>query len=112
MNDEARLRAGDIVPTFLAEHEQPAVEIATRLAEFISGAQQSLDFALYDFRLSGPLKTIVAAALRERAAAGVRIRIAYDADKPEPPRLTYGMDPAPSGTGAFVQSLGYPFRRI
>jgi phosphatidylserine/phosphatidylglycerophosphate/cardiolipin synthase-like enzyme len=41
----------------------------------------------------------------------VAIRIAYDADKPEQP-LAYGTDPAPQGTGSFVQPLGYPFRRI
>ncbi|GAC1483856.1 MAG: hypothetical protein NVS2B14_21780 [Chamaesiphon sp.] len=50
--------------------------------------------------------------MQERAAAGVAIRIAYDADKPQPPLVAQGMDPAPAGTGAFVQSLGYPFRRI
>src|SRR5262249_34053396 len=99
-------------PSFLAEGEQTAVAIATRLATFIRGAQRSLDFAIYDFRLSDPLKAIIADALRERAGAGIAIRIAYDADKPSAPRWDTGMDPAPSGTGAFVQSLGYPYRRI
>jgi phosphatidylserine/phosphatidylglycerophosphate/cardiolipin synthase-like enzyme len=50
--------------------------------------------------------------LHERAAAGVRIRICYDGDKPLPPDLAAGQDPAQPGTGAFVQSLGYPWRRI
>lgn len=98
--------------TLLAQGEQTGPEIADTLAAFIRGARRSLDLAVYDFRLSDPLKAIVADALRERAAAGVAIRIAYDADKPEPPQVAQGMDPAPPGTGAFVQSLGYPFRRI
>src|SRR5205823_1105755 len=51
-------------------------------------------------------------ALRERAEAGVQIRFCYDGDKPVQPNLAAGQDPAPPGTGAFVQSLGYPWRRI
>ncbi|MCA1666001.1 MAG: phosphatidylserine/phosphatidylglycerophosphate/cardiolipin synthase family protein [Thermomicrobia bacterium] len=98
--------------TLLAQGEQTGDQIAAQLAAFIGGAERSLDMALYDFRLSDPLKAVVAGAMRERAAAGVAIRIAYDADKPEPPLVAQGMDPAPSGTGAFVQSLGYPYRRI
>ncbi len=104
--------ASDLAVTFLAQGEQTAAQIAAQAAEYIRGAQRSLDLAVYDFRLSDPLKATVADALKERADAGVRIRIAYDADKPEPPLVAQGMDPAPAGTGAFVQSLGYPFRRI
>jgi phosphatidylserine/phosphatidylglycerophosphate/cardiolipin synthase-like enzyme len=98
--------------TLLSQGEQRAEEIARRLAGFISAARATLDLAIYDFRLSGQPAEIVAEALRARAAAGVAIRIAYDADKPSQPHLLRGMDPAPSGTGAFVQSLGYPSRRI
>lgn len=114
MNDDDRAVAatGDLAVAFLAQGEQTAPAVARRVAAFIGGARHSLDFALYDFRLSDPLKAVVADALRERAAAGVAIRIAYDADKPEPPRLEAGMDPAPPGTGQCVQSLGYPWRRI
>ncbi|MBF6589388.1 MAG: phosphatidylserine/phosphatidylglycerophosphate/cardiolipin synthase family protein [Ktedonobacterales bacterium] len=97
---------------FLAQGEQRATDVAARLAAFIGGTQQSLDLAIYDFRLTEQPAAIVAGALRERAAAGVAIRIAYDADKPAAPRLVSGMDPAPSGTGSFVRALGYPWRRI
>lgn len=109
-----RLAGGedDLAVYFLAEGEQTGQDVAARLVSFIGQAQVSLDMALYDFRLSEDLKAVVAASLRERAAAGVAIRIAYDADKPEEPAWDEGMDPAPSGTGYFVQSLGYPFRRI
>jgi phosphatidylserine/phosphatidylglycerophosphate/cardiolipin synthase-like enzyme len=97
---------------FLAEGEQQPHDIAILLASFIRGAQRSLDIAIYDFRLSEPLQKIIAAALADAAAAGVTIRIAYDADKPETPNLEAGMDPASPGTGSFVQSLGYSWRRI
>src|SRR5205823_7925131 len=97
---------------FLAEGEQPADEVMARLTAFIRAAKQTLDFAVYDMRFSDPLKASLSSALRERSEAGVKIRFCYDADKPSPPNVAAGQDPAPSGTGAFVQSLGYPWRRI
>jgi phosphatidylserine/phosphatidylglycerophosphate/cardiolipin synthase-like enzyme len=97
---------------FLAEGEQSGDEVMARLTAFIRAARQSLDFAVYDMRFSDPLKASLSSALRERAEAGVKIRFCYDGDKPSPPNLAAGQDPAPSGTGAFVQSLGYPWRRI
>jgi phosphatidylserine/phosphatidylglycerophosphate/cardiolipin synthase-like enzyme len=97
---------------FLAEGEQPADEVMARLTTFIRAAKQTLDFAIYDMRFSDPLKASLSSALRERAESGVEIRFCYDADKPSPPNVAAGQDPAPSGTGAFVQSLGYPWRRI
>ncbi len=112
MDAEARLETDSIAATFLAQGEQRAEEVAARLVAFIEGAQHTLDVATYDFRLSEPLRRLIADALARRAAAGVAIRIAYDADKPSEPRWETGMDPAPSGTGQFVQSLGYPWRRI
>ncbi len=83
-----------------------------RLTTFIRAAQQSLDLAFYDMRFSDRLRTALMSALRERAEAGVRIRFCYDGDKPPRPNVAAGQDPAPAGTGSFVQSLGYPWRRI
>src|SRR5436309_3601259 len=97
---------------FLTEREQSADEVMARLTAFISGAKHTLDFAVYDMRFSDPLRAKLAATLREKAQAGVEIRFCYDADKPPQPDLAAGQDPAPPGTGAFVQSLGYPWRRI
>src|SRR5205807_413939 len=97
---------------FLAEGEQSGDDVMTRLVTFIRAAKQTLDFAVYDMRFSDPLRAQLAAALRDRAEAGLEIRFCYDADKPPQPDLAAGQDPAPAGTGAFVQSLGYPWRRI
>src|SRR5437879_6518460 len=83
-----------------------------RLTAFIRAAKQNLAFAVYDMRFGDPLKAALSSALRERAAAGVQIRFCYDGDKPVQPNVAAGQDPAPAGTGAFVQSLGYPWRRI
>ena len=102
----------DISVFFLSQDEQKAQDVMARLVSFISAAKTSLDMALYDMRFSDALKQPLLAALRERAAAGVQIRICYDADKAPVPDVSAGQDPAPAGTGAFVQSLGFPFRRI
>jgi phosphatidylserine/phosphatidylglycerophosphate/cardiolipin synthase-like enzyme len=97
---------------FLAQGEQTADAVMSRLIAFISAAKKSLDFAVYDMRLSDPLKTQLAIALRERAQAGVAIRICFDGDKPLTPNVAAGQDPAPPGTSSFVESLGFPWRRI
>ena len=97
---------------FLAQGEQTADAVMARLTTFIRAAKQTLDLAVYDMRFSDPLRTQLASALRERSEAGVQIRFCYDGDKPPQPNVAAGQDPAPAGTGAFVQSLGYPWRRI
>jgi phosphatidylserine/phosphatidylglycerophosphate/cardiolipin synthase-like enzyme len=112
MADEFIPGESDLAVTYLAQGEQTAVQIATLLAGFIAGVERTLDLAVYDFRLGPETAGIVAAALRERATAGVRIRIAYDSDKAIMPNLMAGMDPAPSGTETFVESLGYPSKGI
>ena len=97
---------------FLAQGEQSADAVMARLTAFISAATHTLDFAVYDMRLSDYLKTALSAALHERANGGVQIRFCFDGDKPRQPDLAAGQDPAPAGTSAFVASLGYPYRRI
>ena len=105
--------SGDQISVFfLSEGEQSAESVMARLTHFIAGAQRSLDFALYDLRLSDVLKSELVRALRERASQGVQIRICFDGDKPLHPDLAVGQDPAAPGTSAAVESLGYPWRRI
>jgi len=97
---------------FLAEGEQTADSVMARLTAFIGAAKQSLDLALYDMRFNDALRAQLVAALAERAKAGVQIRFCFDGDKPSQPAVAAGQDPAPAGTSAFVQSLGYPWKRI
>src|SRR5260221_14058162 len=85
-----------------------AEKVAQTLAEFISSAQKSLHIAIYDFRLSDKLSAPVISAIQDRAKAGVEVLIAYDHtkapnDKPSPV-VALGGDPAPAGTGQFLQS--------
>ena len=97
---------------FLAEGEQTADSVMARLTDFIRAAKHTLDIAVYDMRFSESLRAQLVAALRDRAHAGVQIRFCFDGDKPAEPNVAAGQDPAPAGTSAFVQSLGYPWRRI
>ena len=97
---------------FLSQGEQSATDVMARLAEFIGKAERSLDLAIYDLRLSDALKGQLQQTLNERAKAGVAVRICFDGDKPLQPDLAAGQDPAPPGTSATVQSLGFPWRRI
>src|SRR5436190_1509005 len=97
---------------FLAEGEQTADSVMARLTDFIRAAKHTLDIAVYDMRFSESLRAQLVAALRDRAHAGVQIRFCFDGDKPAEPNVAAGQDPAPAGTSAFVQSLGYPWKRI
>lgn len=92
--------------TFLEEGGQPAARVAERLANFLAQARHSLHLAIYDFRLAPDTAAPLTRVLQERAAAGVDIRIAYDAGKRSVPFQRASADPAPPGTADFVRSLG------
>jgi phosphatidylserine/phosphatidylglycerophosphate/cardiolipin synthase-like enzyme len=91
---------------FLEQNGQQASDMATLLANFISAAQSTLHLAIYDFRLGDSVAEPIVQALHQRAAAGVDVRIAYDAGKPHSHFPTAGTDPAPPGTADFVRRLG------
>jgi phosphatidylserine/phosphatidylglycerophosphate/cardiolipin synthase-like enzyme len=94
---------------FLAEGGQRPVEVAGWLADFLGRARRSLDLAFYDVRLSDRPALLLRRILADRVAAGVRVRLAYDAgDKPQTPGeldLT-GVEPAPRDTHERVVELG------
>jgi phosphatidylserine/phosphatidylglycerophosphate/cardiolipin synthase-like enzyme len=92
--------------TFLEQGKQPPAQIAGLLADFLSRARTSLHLAVYDFRLGDALAAPVVEALRQRAAAGVTVQIAYDAGKRTAAFPGSGADPAPPGTADFVRRLG------
>jgi phosphatidylserine/phosphatidylglycerophosphate/cardiolipin synthase-like enzyme len=92
--------------TFLEQGGQPPQQVAGLLAEFISAARSSLHLAIYDFRLASTTASPVVAALRERSAAGVDVRIVLDAGKHHAAFPGSGADPAPPGTADFVRGLG------
>ena len=63
--------------------QQPA-EIAHAVAEFIDGAERTLDLAQYDFKLGEETATIVGDAIRRAAARGVRVRFVFNVDYANP----------------------------
>jgi phosphatidylserine/phosphatidylglycerophosphate/cardiolipin synthase-like enzyme len=82
---------------------ETALELARRVAGFLGEARRSLDLALYDIRLPGEPGDIVSAALRDAAARGVAVRIAYNADHDE--RVL----PAPPSTKPeLIEALPFP----
>jgi phosphatidylserine/phosphatidylglycerophosphate/cardiolipin synthase-like enzyme len=82
---------------------QTDLDMAQRVAAFIGDAQRSLDLALYDVRLPGEPGDVVAGALRDAAARGVAVRIAYNADHDE------RVFPPPPGTEPeLIEALPFP----
>lgn len=76
-----------------------------RLTSFIAKAQTTLEFALYDLYLSGPLMQWLKLALQERAAARVQVRICCDGDKPYVPTSPEARTPLRLERGRSVHSL-------
>src|SRR4051812_22545155 len=79
-SSDGRNDSGDTIQVeFLCQGCQTATDVANRLAGFFHLAQRTLDISIYSFSLCPDAHDIVVNALRERANAGVAIRIAYDA---------------------------------
>ena len=64
----------------LTDGGQPAEETAHALAEFVSAAKQTLEIAVYDFRLPPDINEIVCGALVAAQKRGVAVRLAYNLD--------------------------------
>ena len=101
-----------IAVTFLRDEQHGGAagqlgQVASALAAFVSAATESLDIAIYDFRLAdAAAANTVVSALREAAQRGVAVRIGYDAGKPSSADAdTFAVleaDPAPPGTAQWV----------
>jgi phosphatidylserine/phosphatidylglycerophosphate/cardiolipin synthase-like enzyme len=98
--------------TPVPERIAQANSVASRIARFIGQARSTLDIAIYDFRLQGDPSSIVSEAIRDRAKAGVAVRILFDAAINREPRLSPTEAPAlveadkkPQGTETFVGSF-------
>jgi phosphatidylserine/phosphatidylglycerophosphate/cardiolipin synthase-like enzyme len=104
--------ASDTVETyFVCQGCQTDIDVAKRLAAYLSQAKETLDMTAYSFSLCPEPREIVLAALQERAEAGVQIRIAYDAGTQQN-LMTVHNDPCDFTTPEFVQGLGFPSRAI
>jgi phosphatidylserine/phosphatidylglycerophosphate/cardiolipin synthase-like enzyme len=95
----------------LEEGGQRADEIADALVAWLGEARRSLDLALYDVRLPGPVGDRVAAALRAAMDRGVQVRLAYNDDTPGPEPRPF--EPPPPSTEPYVlQSVGAELKAI
>jgi phosphatidylserine/phosphatidylglycerophosphate/cardiolipin synthase-like enzyme len=93
----------------LTQGAQTAEEIAGGVIAFVDGAQRSLDVALYDVRLPGPVGDRVRASLEGAASRGVTVRLIYNRDdaragRPLPPPVR--TDPG------LIESLTFATRAI
>lgn len=86
--------------------DQPR-KIAAKLVDFVAQARSSIHVAIYDFRLADGLGDQLVATMKDLAAHGVDVRIAYDHGKPNAPSTVpfglLGGDPAPKGTHQWLQ---------
>src|SRR4051812_26149135 len=94
--------------TTLTDGAQRADDVAAPLIAFLEGARRSLDLALYDVRLPGPVGDAVAGAIRAAAARGVQVRIAFNEDHPG------GVldSPPPRTEPSILETLGVPLCAI
>jgi phosphatidylserine/phosphatidylglycerophosphate/cardiolipin synthase-like enzyme len=92
----------------LTDGGQQPLEIAHQIAEFLGAARRSLDLAQYDLHLGPETAAVVGGAIREAAARGVAIRIAYNLDH----RLPIPVPPPPEPDAELIASFGAPSKAI
>ena len=69
---------------FYRDGGQTAADVASEVAEFLGGAKESLELALYDVRLHDEAAATVTRALVDAQARGVTVRLVYNVDHPGP----------------------------
>jgi phosphatidylserine/phosphatidylglycerophosphate/cardiolipin synthase-like enzyme len=95
----------------LEDGAQPPEAIGERLVDWLAAASRSLDLALYDVRLPGPVGDAVAEALRAAMRRGVRVRLAFNDDTPGPDPRPF--EPPPPITERHVlEELGAELKGI
>jgi phosphatidylserine/phosphatidylglycerophosphate/cardiolipin synthase-like enzyme len=101
MNESIRIRT-------LTDGGQPAEAVARELAEFLTGAQRTLDLAHYDFKLLPDTAAIVGGAIADAGRRGVAVRFLWNADS----RMPVPVPPPPEPDGTLIASLGVPAKPI
>jgi len=89
----------------LEDGRQGPEATAERLVDWLAPARRTLDLALYDVRLPGPVGDGVADALRAAMGRGVHVRIAYNDDTPGPDERPFE-PPPPSTEPHILEQLG------
>jgi phosphatidylserine/phosphatidylglycerophosphate/cardiolipin synthase-like enzyme len=92
---------------------QTAEAVADRVVAWLGDARETLDLALYDVRLPGAVGDRVGDAIRDAAARGVRVRIAFNEDERPEEDGERPFFPAPPRTEPHVlETLGVPVKAI
>ena len=88
----------------LTDGGQTSLEVARRIATFVDGARETLELALYDFRLQDETGDIVRGALVGAHERGVHVRLVYNVDEVDerPP-----VPPPPITEPSLVESLPF-----
>jgi phosphatidylserine/phosphatidylglycerophosphate/cardiolipin synthase-like enzyme len=92
----------------LTDGGQQPEDIARRITDFVEGARESLEFALYDVRLPGAIGDQVADAIRAAHARGVKVRLVYNEDHRNP----IPVPPPPSTDPSVLETLRVPMKPI
>ena len=88
----------------LTDGGQTALDVAQKIATFVGGARETLELALYDFRLRDETGDIVRGALVGAHERGVHVRMVYNVDEVDerPP-----VPPPPITEPSLVESLPF-----
>jgi phosphatidylserine/phosphatidylglycerophosphate/cardiolipin synthase-like enzyme len=92
----------------LTDGGQPAEQTAHALAEFCAAAKQTLEIAVYDFRLPPELNGVVCGALVAATKRGVSVRLAYNLDHAN----AAPVPPPPITDPDAVESMPFPTAAI
>ena len=95
----------------LEDDGQRAEDLAARLVAWLEAARQSLDLALYDVRLPGPVGDEVAGAIRGARDRGVQVRIMFNQDEREEEPRPF-QPPPPRTEPSLLEQLGVPLKPI
>lgn len=93
--------------TLLEDGRQTADAVADRIVAFLAPARRSLELALYDVRLPGPVGDRVRDALVAAHARGVEVRLAYNTNAADPED-----SPPPRTDPGIIESLPVATRAI
>jgi phosphatidylserine/phosphatidylglycerophosphate/cardiolipin synthase-like enzyme len=95
----------------LEDGAQTSEAVAERVIAWLGAASRSLDLALYDVRLPGPVGDAVADGMRAAMRRGVRVRLAYNDDTPGPDERPFE-PPPPSTEPHVLEQLGAELKGI
>src|SRR5262249_10350837 len=92
----------------LTDGGQQAETVAGWIAEYLDGAQHTLDVALYDLRVDGPAEPTIVDAFHRALQRGVQGRLVYNVDHEKP----IPVPPPPDTDVGMLEACGLPTRSV